>query len=152
MAEQFSIKQAATLSGVSVDTLRYYERIGLLPSVVRAASGHRRYTALDLSWIDFLAQLRRAGMSIQQMQQFVQLHQDGATTAAQIHSLLVAHQHTIEERLRELIAHLAVVQHKLQYYHALEQQGKAQAIPRPTDAAMVERQRRLPHAAPDNEE
>jgi DNA-binding transcriptional MerR regulator len=51
METDFSIQQVATRTGLSIDTLRYYERIGLIEPVKRASSGHRRYRQEDLDWI-----------------------------------------------------------------------------------------------------
>ncbi len=58
MKTELTIQEVAKRTGLSIDTLRYYERIGLLEPVGRAQSGHRRYTQQDLDWIDLLIGLR----------------------------------------------------------------------------------------------
>ena len=62
METGLTIQQVAHRMGLSIDTLRYYERIGLLEPVRRAQNGHRRYTQQDLAWIDLLIRLRNTGM------------------------------------------------------------------------------------------
>ena len=57
-----TIKQVAQQTGLSIDTLRYYEHIGLLEPVGRAPNGHCRYTPHDIAWIDLLIRLRNTGM------------------------------------------------------------------------------------------
>lgn len=71
---EYSIQQAAELTGMSEHTLRYYERIGLLRAVRRdQSSGHRRYSADDISRMESMACLRATGMSIDQMRRYVEL-------------------------------------------------------------------------------
>jgi len=67
MTTPLTIKQAAAACGLSVYTLRYYERIGLIDPVPRQVNRHRVYLAEDMRWIEFLLKLRTAGLPIQQM-------------------------------------------------------------------------------------
>ena len=68
-----NIKKAADLFDLSPDTLRYYEKTGIVPPVHRAASGFRDYQTRDLNWIYLVRSLRRAGMGIDAFRQFTQL-------------------------------------------------------------------------------
>src|SRR5689334_15886809 len=77
----FSIQQVAEQTGLSVDTLRYYERIGLIEPVRRAENGHRRYGQHDIAWLQLLIRLRETGMPLAQMSRFAQLRRQGAATA-----------------------------------------------------------------------
>ena len=70
-----NIKKAAELFDLSVDTLRYYERIGVIPPVNRNAIGYRDYTTNDLNWIYLAKRLRNAGLSIESLIEFAQLAQ-----------------------------------------------------------------------------
>lgn len=70
-----NIKNAAEMFDLSVDTLRYYERIGIIPPVHRNASGYRDYTVNDLNWIYLVKNLRAAGLSIESLIEFAQLAQ-----------------------------------------------------------------------------
>ncbi|WP_211293193.1 MerR family DNA-binding transcriptional regulator [Brunnivagina elsteri] len=73
MDTELTIQQVASLTGLNVHTLRYYERNGLLKPVPRAANGHRRYSSVDIASIEFLTKLRMTGMPIRHMQKFAKL-------------------------------------------------------------------------------
>lgn len=70
-----NIKKAAEMFDLSVDTLRYYERVGVIPPVRRNKSGYREYTTNDLNWIYLAKNLRNAGLSIESLIEFAQLAQ-----------------------------------------------------------------------------
>lgn len=111
-----SIGEAAKASGLSEDTLRYYERIGLTPYVVRASSGHRRYSPEDLQWLAFVTNMRKTGMSIETLQRYAELVRrtdDGEDTKAEKRALLLAHARSVREKIQELETCLEVVDHKL---------------------------------------
>jgi DNA-binding transcriptional MerR regulator len=114
MEETLTIQEVAARTGLSVHTLRYYERVGLIDSVERRANGHRRYTADDLTRIEFLRCLRTTGMSIQQMRAFADLRRQVTTSYAVELALLEAHQRQVRERLRELEECLAAIERKSQ--------------------------------------
>ncbi|GCE12525.1 transcriptional regulator [Tengunoibacter tsumagoiensis] len=109
-----------TRTGLSVHALRYYERAGLLPPVDRAASGHRRYTADDLNWIDFLLRLRATGMSIRQMRAYTDLRRQGSMTASAHLALLEVHHQQVRKHLLELENHLAAIEKKMHYLRSME--------------------------------
>ena len=112
----YTIQEAAERTGVSVHTLRYYERIGLLGHVKRALNGHRRYTNGDLGWIRFLALLRNAGMSIQQMRTFVELERDGDSTLKERCEMLEEHRQSLHRNIEDLTGHLQALEKKIEYY------------------------------------
>jgi DNA-binding transcriptional MerR regulator len=92
METELTIQQVAQQTGLSLDTLRYYERIGLLDPVGRAPSGHRRFTQRDLAWIDLLLRLRDTGMPRAQMVRFAELRRQGPATLTERRLLLEQHQ------------------------------------------------------------
>src|SRR5258706_13101896 len=114
MEEELTIQEVAARTGLSVHTLRYYERVGLLDPVGRATSGHRRYADGDLNWIAFLLHLRATGRSIRQMQAFADLRQQGQATMPEHLAFLEAHQRQVREHVRKLEGHLAVIEEKTQ--------------------------------------
>ncbi|MBC2278977.1 MerR family transcriptional regulator [Listeria welshimeri] len=75
-----NIKEASEKSGVSADTIRYYERIGLIPPVHRNENGVRKFGAEDLRWIQFSRQMRRAGLSIEALIDYLALFREGEQT------------------------------------------------------------------------
>ncbi|NLF04627.1 MAG: MerR family transcriptional regulator [Actinomycetales bacterium] len=114
-----SIEAAAEATGVSRHTLRYYERIGLLSPVGRAASGHRRYSEDDLGWVRFLTLLRRTGMSIRDTQRFVELTRAGDHTIADRVDVLVAHRDQLVTELAELGRFLDAIEMKIDIYQGI---------------------------------
>ncbi len=113
MENELTIQQVAQRTGLSIDTLRYYERIGLLEPVGRAQNGHRRYTQYDLDWIDLLLRLRDTGMPRAQMVRFAQLRRQGAATLTERRLMLEQHQRSLEQHMQELEKHMASLQQKI---------------------------------------
>jgi DNA-binding transcriptional MerR regulator len=113
-------KQAASISGFSLDTLRYYERIGLLPKVARTATGRRVFSEIDVKWLGLLRCLRDTGMPIAEMQQFVRLMNGGAATTAERTEVLTAHHQRVEDQITRLQGHLAQIRSKLETYRSGE--------------------------------
>lgn len=101
-----SIGEIAAESGLSVHTLRYYERIGLLEPIPRATSGHRRYSRRSLERIEALSYLRASGMSVADMRTYLTNLELGDAAAGAHAALLDAH----AEKLSEEIAHLQIRQ------------------------------------------
>jgi len=110
--------QAAEKTGFSLDTLRYYERIGLLDGVARTTGGRRQYCDDDLGWIEMLRCLRDTGMPIARMREFTELTRDQRTIAARI-ALLEEHDREVEERIATLNDQRDHLRSKIAYYRAL---------------------------------
>ncbi|MGD1858095.1 MAG: MerR family transcriptional regulator [Leptolyngbyaceae cyanobacterium] len=125
MDTELSIQQVAAITALSTHTLRYYERIGLLTSIERASSGHRRYSRQDIAWINFLIRLRATGMPIRQMQQFAELRRQGDRSFSQRRQLLENHQLQVQQQIDKLTQNLSVIQKKIQHYTELEEQHDA---------------------------
>lgn len=117
---QFSIGQAAQATGLTEDTLRYYERLGLLLDVQRADSGHRRYSEDELAWIGFVQRLRGTGMSLGRIQQYVELWRQGEHTVSERKALLEAHAAEVAAQVAKLQASLEIINLKLEHYRDLE--------------------------------
>jgi DNA-binding transcriptional MerR regulator len=115
-----TIQDVAKLTGLSQHTLRYYERIGLLDPVGRAPSGHRRYAAADIDWLEFLTRLRTTRMPIRRMQRFADLRRRGDGTVTERRALLEEHRREVEARMRALEADLAVINDKITQYEEME--------------------------------
>lgn len=112
-----TIQQAAEKTGVSVHTLRYYERIGLmLAPIERAANSHRRYSEEDVYWIVFLTRLRETDMPIAEIKRYIALQREGESTVAERLALLEAHRTAVQRRLQETERHLATIDAKIAHY------------------------------------
>lgn len=130
METELTIQEVAKRTGLSIDTLRYYERIGLLAPVRRDSSGYRRYSQHDLDQISFLIAMRKIGMPRAQIARLAQLSRQGsATTLTERRLLLEEYQRSLQQRMQELEQHLAIVQHKITYLKELETQQDAAPLP-----------------------
>jgi DNA-binding transcriptional MerR regulator len=116
----FTIRQVAASTGLSEDTLRYYERIGLIAPSRHASSCHRRYDDDDLVWIDFLVCLRSTGMPLAQIQEYIRLYQQGERTVPDRRALIEAHERSAMERMAGLQRSLGVIRMKLEFYRSRE--------------------------------
>jgi len=116
---RFTIQQVAEATGLSVYTLRYYERIGLIHPIDRIENTHRRYSEDDIGWIDFLNKLRATGMSIQEMQTYTELQRQGEETLPERVEMLRALRVRVEAHIAEMNEHLEHVSYKIDYYQKL---------------------------------
>ena len=113
-----TIAQAAEAAGVSVHTLRYYERAGLLAPVERNGSGHRRFSEPDLEWVVVFTRLRATGMPIRLIRDYAALVREGDGNEAERLALLEAHREAVVERLAEVRRNLELIDHKVGVYRA----------------------------------
>lgn len=119
------------MTGFSLDTLRYYERIGLIEPVHRAAGGHRRYTDDDLEWLDILRCLRATGMPISRMKDFADQVRAGSHTYADRLELLEQHDRNVTAQLAVLEEQRAKVRAKIAFYRGALAQQTADPAARP---------------------
>ncbi|WP_322199263.1 MerR family transcriptional regulator [Acutalibacter intestini] len=75
-----TIKEVSEKYHISQDTLRYYERVGMIPRVTRSSSGHRDYQSGDLGWVELAKCLRNAGLTVEAIVDYVHLSQQGEDT------------------------------------------------------------------------
>ncbi|MBK5071420.1 MerR family transcriptional regulator [Budviciaceae bacterium CWB-B4] len=106
----------AKKTGLSPHTLRYYERIGLLPVVYRDSSGQRDYDQRVLDRLEFLSKLRTTGMPLRDMQLYAELVTQGESTADLRRQLLEQHRQQVRHRLAELQSCLLVIDKKIDGY------------------------------------
>lgn len=113
-----NIKQAAELFGLTADTLRYYERVGVIPPVTRNESGYRDYQTRDLNWIYLVKNLRAAGLSIESLIAFCSLSQVRDTEDVEAAQKRILHEQLeeLEERLDEMLQARALLQYKIATY------------------------------------
>jgi DNA-binding transcriptional MerR regulator len=118
------IGELARRSGLSAHTIRYYERIGLLPYADRDRSGQRDYDASILTWIEFLGRLKATGMPIREMLRYAALRTGGAGTEAERRQLLERHRERVRTSIAELQASLLVLDAKIASYAGAEKRIK----------------------------
>ncbi|MBB3001312.1 MerR family transcriptional regulator [Paraburkholderia tropica] len=110
------IGDVAGLTGLSVHTIRYYERIGLIPFALRDGSGQRAYDRSILDWLAFLGRLKTTGMPIQGMLRYATLRAEGAATEAERCALLVEHRDAVRAHIAEMQACLLALDAKIEGY------------------------------------
>lgn len=111
-----TIKQAAEITGISIDNLRYYERIGLIPEVPRTESGIRDYDEIALSWIDFAMRFKKAGMPLEAIREYIQLALQGEVTKPARKEILLEVKEKLEHQLLDIQESLDVINYKLDTY------------------------------------
>ncbi|HXH35172.1 MAG TPA: MerR family transcriptional regulator [Plantibacter sp.] len=115
--EGYAISDVAVRTGLSVHTLRYYERVGLMPwSIDRSTSTHRRYADADVNWVVFLTRLRATGMSIQTLKDYTELAKRGDDTTEARLELLLRHRIAFLARFEEMQRSLEVIDRKIALY------------------------------------
>jgi DNA-binding transcriptional MerR regulator len=116
----YSIAEAARRSGLSIDTLRYYERIKLLDPPARDTAGRRAYSDEDLGWLEFLTRLRTTGMPIKMMREYASLRHRGTASAGRRKAILVEQRVAVAARIAELQSCLDILDYKITHYGQIE--------------------------------
>jgi DNA-binding transcriptional MerR regulator len=132
------VADAAEHTGLSPDTLRYYERDGLLlRPVPRSARGHRRYAPEDLRWLALITRLRATGMPIGDLRAYAALVRAGEGNEMERLEVLRAHRRRVLDRLAEVTTHLDAIETKIgSYENTLERAATEHAA---TERAVTER-------------
>lgn len=119
------IMEVSEQSGISSDTLRYYERIGLIPPVNRNGSGIRDYSEVDLKRVDFIKCMRRAGLPIEVLLEYFKLSEQGDRTIEARKAILKEQRELLAARIAEMQKTLDLLNYKIDMYdHAILQQEK----------------------------
>jgi DNA-binding transcriptional MerR regulator len=114
--ENLSIGDMAERTGLSVHTLRFYEREGLLAGPVpRSEGGHRVYSTAHVELLEICKTLRASGMPLETIRRFVDLVRNGAGSEAEL-TLLREHQHRLTEEVAELADRVARISRKIGFY------------------------------------
>ncbi|WP_028975466.1 MerR family transcriptional regulator [Spirochaeta cellobiosiphila] len=112
----YTVSMVAEITNLNANTLRYYEKEGLLPSVKRTKSGVRHYSEADLEWLGLICCLKNTGMTIKQIRDFVDLSQKGPSTLKERCEMLIEHKRSVEQHIEEMQDHLEKVTHKIEYF------------------------------------
>ena len=118
-----TISEVSKKYGLTQDTLRYYERIGLIPYINRTSSGIRDYTEEACKWIEFIKCMRLAGLPIETLIEYVALDQEGDSTITARKELLVEEREKLIEIIKEMQKTLERLNHKISRYEEAELTG-----------------------------
>ena len=105
--------------GITQDTLRYYERIGLLPPIARTASGVRNYSDSDCARIEFIKCMRQAHVSIEALQTYMRLLDQGEETLSERKAILTQQRDLAQQRITEMQEALDLLSYKIDHYEDL---------------------------------
>lgn len=111
-----TIKEVSRKYGLSQDTLRYYERVGMIPRVTPSISGHRDYQEADLAWVELVKCLRNAGLTVEAIVEYVRLSMEGPGTIRQRYELLRQQHDDLMAQRRRMDEALGRLEHKIEMY------------------------------------
>lgn len=115
-----TIAEVSNRFQLSADTLRYYERVGLIPSVNRTKGGIRDYKEEDCRWVEFIKCMRSAGLPIEALIEYVNLFQQGEKTNKTRKELLIEQRRLLLERMEDMKATLERLDNKIERYDELD--------------------------------
>jgi MerR family transcriptional regulator, aldehyde-responsive regulator len=112
-----TIKEVSELTGISIDNLRYYERIGLIPPVPRKENGIRDFDEMSLHWIDFAMKFKRAGMPLEAIIEYMRLARLGDSTREARKQILEEARDNIIRKINELQKTLDFANYKINDFY-----------------------------------
>lgn len=118
-----TIKEVSEKYDISQDTLRYYERVGLIPPVSRTAGGIRNYNESDLGWVENAICMRNAGVPIEALIEYVKLYQMGDSTFEARRQLLQEQLDSLEEQKKQIEETIERLKFKVSRYQAAVETG-----------------------------
>ncbi len=119
-----TIKEVCEKYGLSQDTLRYYEKIGVIPKVARSCGGIRCYSEEDISWIEYAVCMRSAGMPVERLAEYVRLTRMGDGTLAERRTLLLETRKEVTEKLSCYETALKKLDYKIARYDEAMKTGR----------------------------
>lgn len=114
-----TIAEVSKKYDISADTLRYYERIGLIPRVTRNKSGIRDYSENDCGWVQFIKCMRSAGIQIEALIEYVSLFQQGDETSIARKEILIEQRELLVERITNMQETLERLNRKIENYEKI---------------------------------
>ena len=119
-----TIKDVCERFDITQDTLRYYERVGMIPAVTRTAGGIRDYQESDLGWVQLAICMRNAGLPVETMIEYVRLYQEGDTTISARLQLLTDQREVLLDRRKKIDETLNRLNYKIARYEIAVETGK----------------------------
>lgn len=126
----YTIKEVSEMMNLSVPTLRYYDKMGLLPSLERKQSGYRSFSDGDIEMLKIIDSFKKAGLQIKDMQRYISLVFQGESTLQERYEIFLNQEKVIEEKIAELEQALKVTRMKIGYYQKAIEQDTESVLPR----------------------
>jgi DNA-binding transcriptional MerR regulator len=114
----YSIAEVAERTNLTTHTLRFYEKEGLLPFVHRSDSGNRDFLDKDLEWLELICCLKKTGMPIKKIKEYIQLCLEGDSTLEIRRQIFLNHREEVVTEISDLQKNLEKIDSKLDYYHS----------------------------------
>jgi DNA-binding transcriptional MerR regulator len=143
----YTVSQVADCLGITVYTLHYYDKEGLLPFVDRAANGARVFKDSDFRWLDIIMALKNTGMPLKDIKQYVEWGMAGDSTLKQRFEYIIKQKKTVEKKMEELKKYLELLDYKQWYYETAIEAGTT-AIHKQTNCGTAKRPLPEIHPAP----
>lgn len=109
------IGEFSSITGLTIDTLRYYEKEGLIKPI-RDKSGRRDYSENDVKWAEFIVRLKETGMPIREIKQYSILRAEGDKTFDERLQMLIRHRKHLNEQIAKLMEHRSMLDEKISFY------------------------------------
>ncbi|OIJ31352.1 MerR family transcriptional regulator [Staphylococcus succinus] len=113
------ISEVSKKMEISIDTLRYYEKIGIIPQISRTNGGVRNYTEDDLNWINLAKCMRQSGLSIEALAHYLELFQQGEDTQAERLAILSEQRETVLNTIQQMNDTLELLNKKIDNYETV---------------------------------
>ncbi|MFE4074415.1 MerR family transcriptional regulator [Peribacillus sp. YIM B13477] len=118
----YSLKYVVENLDVSANTLRFYEREGILKDISRDSNGHRIYNNQNIEWIKLIRSFRLTGMPIAKIKEYVELYELGDETFFQRKEMMMQHKLEVQNKINENLKHLEVISYKVAMYELQEKE------------------------------
>lgn len=124
----YTIAKAAQITGLSVHTLRYYDKEGLMPYIERDASGIRKFKDSDFNWLRIITCLKDSGMPLKQIKKYIDLGMLGPSTTFDRLDIMKNHRESVLKKIELLHQHLQTIDNKIEAYEARIKKEAIQTI------------------------
>lgn len=126
----YTIKEVSEMMNLSISTLRYYDKMGLLPSLERKQSEYRSFSDGDIEMLKIIDSFKKAGLQIKDIQRYISLVFQGESTLQERYQIFLNQEKVIEEKIAELEQALKVTRMKIGYYQKAIREGTESILPR----------------------
>lgn len=125
----YSIGEISQRLDIAPSALRYYEKEGLLPFVERSDSGIRQFTDIDLEWLIIIDSLKKTGMPLKEIKEFVKMFEERDTTITRRLEIVLRHREVIQQQVAKLNEIIMALDFKEQYYRKALDEGETKDLP-----------------------
>ncbi len=134
----YSIGEAASMTGIAISTLRYYDREGMFPEMARSEGGIRIFSDKELGTIRVIECLKTAGMSIKEIKEFLHWCEEGDASLSKRQAMFHERRQAVEKQIEALQETLHTLDYKCWYYDTAVAAGTEEALRQLTDADIPE--------------